>query len=373
MIRALGRPAEAREDYERAIAIHEKLVKENPNPWYRSLLAHSLRRRGLALRELGDVSRRGGRYTAGAGPLRRARVAVGRGAVRDGLLPRGARGPGRARRSGRVGRRGEGRGGPGDGSAKKGRRQRLPERRRLPDRVGARARFASGRISRNCSRSWRKGLRRSRGSRSDRGPLFRRSMVCQGRSSAGAYRTRFDPHRDEGPPRRSCVTGLGWALGGNTRELALVAAIERGTTRAIMHEHEVLRCPQRSGRVQVLGQADHLFDRGTVCVGQYPQAIKTDPALHEVRVKVLRTLAKEPSAKTYCLYRKFRLGAAVPRTSGATYSRCNLEKASCSVAICAGRNAISSMLIADETVITAIVVYSPTDVSAAPCGNFSGR
>ncbi len=56
VIRALGRPAEAREHYERAIAIHEKLVKENPNPWYRSLLAHSLRRRGLALRELGDVA-----------------------------------------------------------------------------------------------------------------------------------------------------------------------------------------------------------------------------------------------------------------------------------------------------------------------------
>ncbi len=51
VIRALGRLAEAREDYERAIAIHEKLVKENPNPWYRSLLAHSLRRRGLALRD----------------------------------------------------------------------------------------------------------------------------------------------------------------------------------------------------------------------------------------------------------------------------------------------------------------------------------
>ena len=56
VIRTLGRPGEAREDYDRAIAIQEKLVKDNPSPWHRSLLAHSLRRRGLALRDLGDLS-----------------------------------------------------------------------------------------------------------------------------------------------------------------------------------------------------------------------------------------------------------------------------------------------------------------------------
>ena len=53
VIRTLGRPAEAHQDYDRAIAIQERLVKDSPNPWYRSLLAHSLRRRGLALRDLG--------------------------------------------------------------------------------------------------------------------------------------------------------------------------------------------------------------------------------------------------------------------------------------------------------------------------------
>jgi eukaryotic-like serine/threonine-protein kinase len=65
VVRTLGRPAEARQDYERAVAIHEKLVKENPNPWYRSLLAHSLRRRGLALCKLGDLA-------GGAADTRRA-------------------------------------------------------------------------------------------------------------------------------------------------------------------------------------------------------------------------------------------------------------------------------------------------------------
>ena len=76
VIRGLGRPAEAREDYERAIAIHEKLVKESRNPWYRSLLAQSLRRRGLALRELGDSPPRqpirGGRLACTTGSRSRS-------------------------------------------------------------------------------------------------------------------------------------------------------------------------------------------------------------------------------------------------------------------------------------------------------------
>jgi serine/threonine-protein kinase len=57
VIRPRGRAAEARDAYERAIAIHERLAQGSPNPWYRSLLAHSLRRRGLALRDLGDPAR----------------------------------------------------------------------------------------------------------------------------------------------------------------------------------------------------------------------------------------------------------------------------------------------------------------------------
>ena len=54
--RSAGRPRR-REAYERAIAIHERLANESPKPWYRSLLAHSLRRRGLAVHDLGDTAR----------------------------------------------------------------------------------------------------------------------------------------------------------------------------------------------------------------------------------------------------------------------------------------------------------------------------
>ena len=51
----LGREAEARDGYERAIALCERLVAENPTrTLYRSHLAWSFRRRGLARRALGD-------------------------------------------------------------------------------------------------------------------------------------------------------------------------------------------------------------------------------------------------------------------------------------------------------------------------------
>jgi hypothetical protein len=48
-------PAEARSEYERAIALLEKPVQQNPaKAWQRYMLACALRRRGTILRDLGD-------------------------------------------------------------------------------------------------------------------------------------------------------------------------------------------------------------------------------------------------------------------------------------------------------------------------------
>jgi hypothetical protein len=57
--RGLGRAAEARDAYDRAIATGQRLVKEGPmNPTYRLSLANALRRRALALRDrIGDLAR----------------------------------------------------------------------------------------------------------------------------------------------------------------------------------------------------------------------------------------------------------------------------------------------------------------------------
>jgi tetratricopeptide (TPR) repeat protein len=53
--RPLGRAPEARGGYERAIALRERVVRENPTiALYRSYLAYSMRRHRLALRDLSD-------------------------------------------------------------------------------------------------------------------------------------------------------------------------------------------------------------------------------------------------------------------------------------------------------------------------------
>jgi tetratricopeptide (TPR) repeat protein len=55
VLRRLGRPAEARDGCDRAIAIREALFQQEV-PWHRSLLAWSYRYRGLARRDLGDFA-----------------------------------------------------------------------------------------------------------------------------------------------------------------------------------------------------------------------------------------------------------------------------------------------------------------------------
>jgi tetratricopeptide (TPR) repeat protein len=56
-VRSVGQPAEARSNYERAIALFEQPVQQNPaGAWHRYMLAGALRRRGLILRDLGDAA-----------------------------------------------------------------------------------------------------------------------------------------------------------------------------------------------------------------------------------------------------------------------------------------------------------------------------
>ena len=138
VLRRLGRPAEARDGYARAIAIREALVGEHPKvPLYRTNLAWSLRRRGLTLGDLGDPA-------AAAADARRAI------ALWDGLPARAGyewfeaacahaalaglagRGVGRrGRRRGLRGRDGDGPPAPGPGDG-------LPRGRGLPDGRGPR-------------------------------------------------------------------------------------------------------------------------------------------------------------------------------------------------------------------------------------------
>ena len=78
--------------------------------------------------------------------------------------------------------------------------------------------------------------------------------------------------------------------------------------------------------------------------------------------------ARAASARAYCPYSKFPVGAAVLTENGEIFSGCNVENASYGLTICAERNAIFQAVAAGRTTITAVVVYTPTSIPSAPCG-----
>ena len=82
----------------------------------------------------------------------------------------------------------------------------------------------------------------------------------------------------------------------------------------------------------------------------------------------LLAAAKAAAARAYCPYSKFRVGAAVLSGGGNIYAGCNIENASYGLTVCAERNAIYEMVGKGEQVVDAVVIYTPTQVPAAPCG-----
>ena len=85
-------------------------------------------------------------------------------------------------------------------------------------------------------------------------------------------------------------------------------------------------------------------------------------------INKMTKLAKSASTKAYCPYSGFRVGAAILTTNNELFSGCNVENASYGLTSCAERNAIFSMVVQGERAIAAIVIYTPTDKPAAPCG-----
>ena len=79
--------------------------------------------------------------------------------------------------------------------------------------------------------------------------------------------------------------------------------------------------------------------------------------------------AKAASARAYCPYSKFPVGAAVLTGSGEIFSGCNVENASYGLTICAERNAIFQAVAKSKLSLVAfVVVYTPTAIPSAPCG-----
>jgi cytidine deaminase len=91
-------------------------------------------------------------------------------------------------------------------------------------------------------------------------------------------------------------------------------------------------------------------------------------ALIDATVQAMVAAARAVSARAYCPYSRFRVGAAVLMEGGAIVAGCNVENASYGLTICAERNAVFQAVAGGQTAIRGIVIFTPTPEPTAPCG-----
>ena len=93
-------------------------------------------------------------------------------------------------------------------------------------------------------------------------------------------------------------------------------------------------------------------------------------ALHPETIAELTRQARTASARAYCPYSKFHVGAAILTDDGQIFAGCNVENASYGLTICAERNAIFHAVatLATPPIIKSVLVYTPTSIPTAPCG-----
>ena len=80
--------------------------------------------------------------------------------------------------------------------------------------------------------------------------------------------------------------------------------------------------------------------------------------------------ARDASRNAYAPYSNFHVGAAVLTEGGAIHAGCNVENASYGLAICAERNAATTMVQAnpEDREIRLVAVFSPDSSPCFPCG-----
>ena len=93
-----------------------------------------------------------------------------------------------------------------------------------------------------------------------------------------------------------------------------------------------------------------------------------EKTMDETQWQTLIAAAKAVSARAYCPYSRFAVGAAIRTADGRVFSGCNVENASYGLTICAERNAVFHAVAAGARDIVAIAVYTPTSAFATPCG-----
>lgn len=85
-------------------------------------------------------------------------------------------------------------------------------------------------------------------------------------------------------------------------------------------------------------------------------------------VQKMREAALSACQNAYCPYSKFPVGAAVLSAEGEIFAGCNVENASYGLTICAERNAIFQAVANGRRSFSAVVIVTPTDLPASPCG-----
>lgn len=79
--------------------------------------------------------------------------------------------------------------------------------------------------------------------------------------------------------------------------------------------------------------------------------------------------ARLASLRAYAPYSNFRVGAAALTEAGVIYAGCNVENASYGLSMCAERNAVAGMVVADDrNKIRLVAVVSPDSAPCFPCG-----
>jgi cytidine deaminase len=127
-------------------------------------------------------------------------------------------------------------------------------------------------------------------------------------------------------------------------------------------------CGALVARVRAEGMCVAPAKDGDKAGKQPPKRSTIVPDIPQTALKDLVAHAKHASKRAYCPYSGFPVGAAVMTDTGDVFTGCNVENASYGLTICAERNAVFQMAARGKQRIKVVVVYTPTQKPASPCG-----
>jgi cytidine deaminase len=93
----------------------------------------------------------------------------------------------------------------------------------------------------------------------------------------------------------------------------------------------------------------------------------------ESALSQLFAAAKSAQENAYAPYSRFKVGAALRTSEGATFSGCNVENAASPQGSCAEAGAIAAMALAGKRRIAEILVIGDGEALCTPCGGCRQR